>query len=389
MLPARLERPGAARQRERRWSDGPVGILRQRLFFGRPIARDGAAARGIGYGDAMTLDAFIAGLPKAELHMHIEGSLEPAMMFALAARNRIALPFTDEAALREAYRFTRLQDFLDLYYQGADVLRMAEDFFDLTRAYFDRAAADKVVHAEVFFDPQTHLVRGVPFEAVVDGIWAGMRAAEADHGVTSRLILCFLRHLSEDDAFATLRAAEPWLDRITAVGLDSSELGHPPGGFARVFAAAAERGLRRVAHAGEEGPPDYVSEALDLLHVDRIDHGNRSLEDPLLVERLVREQMTLTVCPLSNLRLRVVDRAENHPIARMLRLGLRATINSDDPAYFGGYVNDNYRAVAGLLNRRDIVTLARNSVMGSFLPQADIARHLASIDAYDTAFVQG
>jgi adenosine deaminase len=216
-----------------------------------------------------------------------------------------------------------------------------------------------------------------------------MRAAEADHGVTSRLILCFLRHLSEDDAFATLRAAEPWLDRITAVGLDSSELGHPPGGFARVFAAAAERGLRRVAHAGEEGPSDYVSEALDLLHVDRIDHGNRSLEDPLLVERLVREQMTLTVCPLSNLRLRVVDRAENHPIARMLRLGLRATINSDDPAYFGGYVNDNYRAVAGLLNRRDIVTLARNSVMGSFLPQADIARHLASIDAYDTAFVQG
>jgi len=328
------------------------------------------------------IDTFIAGLPKAELHMHIEGSLEPEMMFALAARNGVSIPFDSVEALRAAYSFSRLQDFLDIYYQGAAVLRTEADFRDLALAYFDRAAADGVVHAEIFFDPQTHTARGIPFQVVADGLLAGMAQAKAKHGVTSRLILCFLRHLSEADALATLEAAEPWLDRIAGVGLDSSELGHPPEKFARVFAAAGERGLKRVAHAGEEGPPDYVIQALDLLHIDRLDHGNRSLEDADLTARLAREAMTLTVCPLSNLKLCVVDDVADHPIKTMLQQGLRATINSDDPAYFGGYVNANYRAVAGALTREDLVTLARNSFLGSFLPQTEIDRHLAAIDAY-------
>jgi adenosine deaminase len=329
----------------------------------------------------MDLDAFIVGLPKAELHIHIEGSLEPEMMFALARRNGLALPFASVEALRAAYSFTRLQDFLDLYYQGADVLRTEADFHDLALAYGARAAADGVAHAEIFFDPQTHTARGIPLSVVAEGLLGGLAAAREKHGLTSRLILCFLRHLDEDDAFATLKAAEPWLDRIAGVGLDSSEVGHPPEKFARVFAAAGERGLKRVAHAGEEGPPEYVRQALDLLHVDRLDHGNRSLEDDALVERLARERMTLTVCPLSNVRLCVVDRVADHPIGRMLKLGLRATINSDDPAYFGGYIADNYRAVAPLLDLDDLVALARNSFLGSFLPPTEIARHLAAVDA--------
>jgi adenosine deaminase len=303
-------------------------------------------------------------------------------MFALARRNRMSLPFADVAAVRAAYRFTRLQDFLDIYYQGAAVLREEEDFHGLALAYFDRVAADGVLHAEIFFDPQTHTDRGIPLQVVADGLLAGMAAAEARHGITSKLILCFLRHLSEEDAFATLRAAEPWLDRIVGVGLDSSELGHPPTKFARVFAAAAALGLKRVAHAGEEGPPETIVDALDALGIDRLDHGNRALEDPVLTARLAREAMTLTVCPLSNLRLCVVPSLAAHPIARMLRLGLRATINSDDPAYFGGYVGDNYRAVASLLEPTDLVTLARNSFLGSFLTDAEVAQHLAAIDAY-------
>jgi len=332
----------------------------------------------------MDLNAFIAGLPKAELHMHVEGSLEPEMMFALARRNRVSIPFANVEALRAAYNFSRLQDFLDIYYQGAAVLRTEEDFRDLAYAYFERSAADRVVHAEIFFDPQTHTARGLPFQVVADGLLAGMREAEARLGVTSRLILCFLRHLPEDDAFATLRAAEPWLDRIEGVGLDSSELDHPPEAFARIFSAAGERGLKRVAHAGEEGPPDYVIQALDLLQIDRLDHGNRALEDAELTARLAREAMTLTVCPLSNLKLCVVDDLADHPIGRMLRLGLRATINSDDPAYFGGYVNDNYRAVAnaGLVDKAGLVTLARNSFLGAFLPPVEMARHLAAVDEY-------
>lgn len=330
------------------------------------------------------LDSFVAGLPKAELHLHIEGSLEPEQMFGLARRNRIAIPFKSVEELRGAYSFSRLQDFLDIYYQGADVLRTEEDFRDLALAYFDRAAADNVRHAEIFFDPQTHTDRGIPFGVVADGLLAGMEEAERRHGLTSKLILCFLRHLDEEAALATLAAADPWLGRIAGVGLDSSEVGHPPSKFARVFARAGEMGLLRVAHAGEEGPPTYVHEALDMLHVDRLDHGNRALEDADLVTRLARSAMTLTVCPLSNLKLCVVDDIASHPIEAMLRLGIRATINSDDPAYFGGYVNDNYRALipAGRLDARDFATLARNSFLGSFLDDGAITRHLAELDAY-------
>jgi adenosine deaminase len=333
------------------------------------------------------LAAFIAGLPKAELHMHIEGSLEPELMFALAKRNNVAIPFKSVEEVRAAYSFSNLQDFLDIYYQGANVLQTREDFRDLAAAYFDRAAADCVVHSEIFFDPQTHTDRGIPFETAVEGLLAGMDEAKAKHGITSKLILCFLRHLSEEAAFETLEQAEPWLDRIEAVGLDSSELGHPPSKFARVFARAAELGLKRVAHAGEEGPADYVWEALDLLRIDRLDHGNRSLDDPALVKRLAAEQMTLTVCPLSNLKLCVVPTMDVHPVDRMLAAGLRVTLNSDDPAYFGGYVNDNFRAAAEArgLGRDELVALARNSFLGSFLPKDEVARHIARVEAYAQA----
>jgi len=333
------------------------------------------------------LDTFIAGLPKAELHLHIEGSLEPEQMFAFAQRNGVAIPYTSVDEVRAAYAFGNLQDFLDIYYAGADVLRTRDDFHDLATAYFDRAAADGVVHAEIMFDPQTHTDRGVPFGVVIEGLLSAMTAAEERHGLTSALILSFLRHLSEDAAFETLAAAEPWLDRIAAVGLDSSELGHPPEKFARVFAAAAAKGLKLVAHAGEEGPPDYVWQALDTLKVDRIDHGNRALEDEALVARLARDAMTLTVCPLSNLKLCVVGDLAEHPLDRMLALGLRATINSDDPAYFGGYIGDNYRAVtAGRgLDRAALVTLARNSFTGSFLPDGAVAANLDRLDRYVAA----
>ena len=328
------------------------------------------------------LDTFIAGLPKAELHLHIEGTLEPELMFALAQRNGVAIPFDSVEAVRAAYSFTRLQDFLDIYYQGANVLVTRQDFRDLALAYFERAAADGVVHAEIMFDPQTHTARGIAFETVIGGLLDAVAEAETRLGMSVALILCFLRHLDEADAFATLKAARPWFDRIAAVGLDSSELGHPPEKFARVFAAARAAGLRLVAHAGEEGPPEYVRQAVELLGVDRLDHGNRSLEDPALVTRLAREAMTLTVCPLSNHKLCVVSDLAGHPIRRMLDAGLRATINSDDPAYFGGYVADNYRAVAPLLSRDQIVTLARNSFLGSFLPDAAVAEHLGRLDAY-------
>jgi adenosine deaminase len=333
------------------------------------------------------LDAFITGLPKAELHLHIEGSLEPELMFALARRNGVSIPYASVDEVRAAYAFSNLQDFLDIYYAGADVLRTKQDFEDLATAYFDRAAADGVLHAEIMFDPQTHTARGIALAVVVEGLLSAMAQAQARHGMTSALILSFLRHLSEEDAFATLAQAEPWLDRIAAVGLDSSELGHPPGKFARVFAAAEAKGLRLVVHAGEEGPPAYVWQALDLLHVDRIDHGNRALEDAALVERLAGEGMTLTVCPLSNLKLCVIDAIENHPIDAMLAKGLRVTVNSDDPAYFGGYVADNYRAVAAArgLGPDQLATLARNSFTGSFLPADAVAAHLARIDAFMAA----
>ncbi|MBT0668202.1 adenosine deaminase [Novosphingobium profundi] len=330
------------------------------------------------------LDAFITGLPKAELHLHIEGSLEPELMFALAKRNGVEIPYASVEEVRAAYAFTRLQDFLDIYYAGAMVLRTRQDFHDMAMAYFERAASDGVVHAELMFDPQTHTDRGIAFAEVIEGLLSAMAEAEAKHGLTSRLILSFLRHLSEEAAFETLAMAEPWLDRIAAVGLDSSELGHPPVKFAQVFAAARAKGLKLTAHAGEEGPPEYVYQALDLLKVDRIDHGNRALEDEGLTRRLAKLGMTLTVCPLSNLKLCVIDDIARHPIDAMLQGGLKATINSDDPAYFGGYIADNYRAVAAArgLSREDLVTLARNSFTGSFLPAEAIEGHLAAIEAF-------
>jgi adenosine deaminase len=333
------------------------------------------------------LAAFVRGLPKAELHLHIEGSLEPEQMFEFARRNGVALPFATVEEVRAAYAFSNLQDFLDIYYQGAQVLLKEADFHDLAMAYFRRIAADGARHAEIFFDPQTHTDRGVPFETVVRGLLSAMDEAEQTLGLTSKLILCFLRHLSEEAAFETLEQAKPWLDRIAGVGLDSSEVGHPPAKFARVFAAARKLGLKVVAHAGEEGPPDYVYEALDLLEVDRIDHGNRSLEDDALTERLVRQGMTLTVCPLSNLKLCVVDNLKSHPLKRMLDLGLRATVNSDDPAYFGGYLAQNWIETAQALGltRDELVVLAKNSFTGSFLAPDEIARHLAEIDAYVAA----
>ena len=329
------------------------------------------------------LDTFITGLPKAELHLHIEGSLEPELMFALARRNKVAIPFASVEEVRAAYQFSNLQDFLDIYYAGAQVLQTAEDFRDLAAAYFTRAAADGVTHAEIFFDPQTHTDRGIPFDVVMEGL----TAAQAEAGFSSKLILCFLRHLDEEAALATFRSAEKWLGHIAGVGLDSSEVGHPPSKFARVFAAAGEAGLKRVAHAGEEGPPAYVYEALDLLHIDRLDHGNRALEDAALTARLAAEQMTLTVCPLSNLKLCVVKDLADHPIDTMLAQGLSATINSDDPAYFGGYVGENYRAVAQArgLSRAQIVQLARNSFTGSFLSAPEKSAHLAALEAYAAA----
>jgi adenosine deaminase len=330
------------------------------------------------------LNAFIDGLPKAELHLHIEGSLEPELMFALAERNGVAIPFDSVEAVRAAYDFSNLQDFLDIYYAGANVLLTRQDFEDLAFAYFQRAAADTVRHAEIFFDPQTHTDRGVPFGVVVEGLIAGMDRARAELGVTSGLILSFLRHLSEEAAFATLEMARPYLHHFVGVGLDSSEVGHPPSKFQRVFAAARDLGLKLCAHAGEEGPPAYVWEALDLLRIDRMDHGNRSMEDPALVRRIVAEGMTLTVCPLSNHRLCVVDDLKDHPVPEMLRQGIGVTLNSDDPAYFGGYVNENYRQLAAAvgLTREQLTLMAKNSFAGSFLSEADKAARIAEVEAY-------
>lgn len=309
------------------------------------------------------MKAFIDALPKAELHLHIEGTLEPELMFALAKRNGVALPFASVEDLRRAYEFTDLQSFLDIYYRGADVLRTGEDFFDMTLAYFRKASSQNVRHAEIFFDPQTHTHRGIPFATVIEGIRDAQQYAERELRLTSKLILCFLRHLSEDDAMKTLGEAMPHLDAIGAVGLDSSERGHPPSKFARVFARAREAGLLTVAHAGEEGPPEYIREALDLLHVKRIDHGVRCLEDPDLVERLVAERIPLTVCPLSNVKLRVFPSMGDHTLRELLHRGVKITINSDDPAYFGGYINENYIAAAEALGltREDLEQIARNS----------------------------
>ena len=332
----------------------------------------------------MDVRSFVRSLPKAELHMHLEGSLEPEMLMRLASRNRVEIPFRSVEEIRAAYRFTELQDFLDIYYQGMNVLRAEEDFHDLTMAYLERAAADGIVHVEVFYDPQGHTERGIPFSTATDGILAALADGRERFGITSLLILCILRHLSEEEGFATFRQAEPWIadGRIAGLGLDSTERGHPPGKFQRLFATAREAGLKLVAHAGEEGPPAYVAGALDLLGVDRIDHGNRALEDPALVRRLADMGIALTVCPLSNLRLRGVPALERHPLKRMLDAGLKATVNSDDPSYFGGYLLDNFVAVAEALDlgRRDLITLVRNSIEGSFLDEPAGRLHLERID---------
>jgi len=330
---------------------------------------------------ADSLDAFAAALPKAELHLHIEGTLEPELMFELARRNGAKLRFKSVEEVRAAYEFTDLQSFLDIYYEGAGVLRTERDFHDLAWAYCARVAPTGVRHAEVFFDPQTHTGRGVPYRVVLDGLGAAFARAERELGMTSRLILCFLRHLSEDAALATLAEALP-RGRIAGVGLDSSEREHPPSKFARVYAKARAAGLRAVAHAGEEGPPEYVREALDVLKVERVDHGVRCLEDPALVARLAEEKTPLTVCPLSNVKLRVVDRLEEHPLRRMLAAGLRATVNSDDPAYFGGYADENYRRTARALGltKAELAALAKNSFLASWLGGAEKAARVAEID---------
>ena len=334
------------------------------------------------------LPALLRSMPKAELHIHIEGSLEPELIFELARRNGVALPYASVEALRAAYAFTDLQSFLDVYYAGASVLLHEDDFHAMAMAYFHRAAADGVAHAELFFDPQTHTARGVPFGAVAQGLSRACADARAELGLDAALILCFLRHLSEAEAFETLEQALPWRDRLIGVGLDSSERGHPPEKFARVFARCGELGLHRVAHAGEEGPPAYIESALDVLEVERIDHGVRCLEDPALVRRLAAARVPLTVCPLSNVKLRVFDTLAAHNLARLLEAGLCVTVNSDDPAYFGGYVADNYlQSFAALpaLGAGEAYALARNGFEASFLDAARKARHLEALDAHFAA----
>jgi adenosine deaminase len=329
-------------------------------------------------------EEYIRGLPKAELHVHIEGTLEPELAFQLANKHGIVLPYATVEELHRAYRFASLQSFLDIYYDGAAVLRDGDDFYALTRDYLRRAHAQGIVHAEIFFDPQTHTARGIALATVLEGVYRACSEAERALAVTSRLILCFLRHLSADEAMRTLEQALPHKDVIAAVGLDSSELGHPPAKFAEVFARARREGLAGVAHAGEEGPPSYIYEALDILKVRRVDHGVRCEEDPELLERLARERMPLTVCPLSNVKLKVFERIESHNLKRLLDRGICVTVNSDDPAYFGGYVLENYLAVhSGLgLSLDDLTLLARNSIEASFLADSAKQHWLAAIDDY-------
>ncbi|HYZ23783.1 MAG TPA: adenosine deaminase [Rhodopila sp.] len=333
------------------------------------------------------MPSFVDGLPKAELHLHIEGTIEPDMMFRLAERNGITLPYASVDALRRAYQFGNLQDFLDLYYQGMGVLRTEQDFYDITWAYLSKAHEQTVVHAEIFFDPQGHTNRGIAFETALDGIWRALRDGQDRLGLTSRLIACFLRDRDAAEAMATLENVLRHRGRIIGVGLDSAEKGNPPAKFRAVFDRARAEGLLTVAHAGEEGPAEYVRDSLDLLGVARIDHGNHTLDDPALTERLARDQVPLTVCPLSNLRLCVVDDTRRHPLRVMMEKGLFVTVNSDDPAYFGGYVNENYAAVQhalGLSNQA-LAQLARNSVNAAFLPETEKQTLLRRIDAYAAA----
>ncbi len=323
-------------------------------------------------------------MPKAELHIHIEGSLEPELIFALAQRNNVSLAYATVEELRQAYAFTDLQSFLDIYYAGASVLIEQQDFYDMTHAYLQRARNDNVRHVELFFDPQTHTARGVPFAAVINGIHQALQDAKDQWGMTGGLIMCFLRHLSEQDACATLEQALPHRDKFIGVGLDSSERGHPPEKFAKVFGQCHALGLHLVAHAGEEGPPEYIRTALDLLKAERIDHGVRCLEDPVLTQRLARERIALTVCPLSNIKLRVFDRMDRHNLRDLIEAGLTVTVNSDDPAYFGGYINENFLQVfeALALERRHAVELARNSFIAAFLTSDVRQRYLEQLDTF-------
>ena len=332
--------------------------------------------------DRSTVNALIARLPKAELHLHIEGSLEPEMMVAKAFKHGITLPYANVEALRSAYNFGNLQAFLDLYYAGADVLRDRDDFYDLTWAYLQRAKADNVVHCEIFFDPQTHTARGIALDDVVTGIVEALHDGEAELGITWRLIPNFLRHLTEQDAINCLAELEPFMEHFHGFGLDSSEVGNPPSKFARVFAEIRSRGLPVVAHAGEEGPPEYIIEALDVLHVARIDHGIRAIENAALTSRLARAQTPLTVCPLSNVKLCAVPTMAAHPLKKLMAAGCLVTINSDDPAYFGGYISENYRAVAAALelSNDELKKLAAMSIRASWLHDVAKARHLAVID---------
>ncbi|MCL6243185.1 MULTISPECIES: adenosine deaminase [Acinetobacter] len=325
----------------------------------------------------------IRALPKAELHVHIEGTFEPELMFAIAQRNNIAIPYQSVEELKEAYNFHNLQSFLDIYYAGANVLIHEQDFYDLAWAYFEKCAEDHVVHTEMFFDPQTHTDRGVAFETVLNGLQRACDDAKTKLGISSHLIMCFLRHLSEDAAFSTLEQALPYKDQIIGVGLDSSEVGHPPSKFERVFAKAREAGFLIVAHAGEEGPAEYVWEALDLLKVNRVDHGVRSEEDPVLMQRLIAEKMPLTVCPLSNLKLCVVNDMADHNIRRLLQQGVHVTVNSDDPSYFGGYMNDNFIAITEALDlsNAELKQLAINSFEASFISDAEKQTWIKKIEA--------
>lgn len=334
--------------------------------------------------DRATLELLVANSPKSELHVHIEGTLEPELIFALAQRNQVELPYADVQALRQAYAFTDLQSFLDLYYAGCSVLRTEQDFFDLAWAYFERAAADHVVRVEPFFDPQTHTDRGIGFDVFMPGLLRATERAQKELGLSCGWIMCFLRHLSEEAALQTLDAAAPWREHLIGVGLDSSERGHPPEKFARVFARAAEQGLHRVAHAGEEGPPEYVRSALDVLGAERIDHGVRSSEDPALMQRLAREWVPLTVCPLSNVKLCVFPDLARHNVDQLMDAGLCVTVNSDDPAYFGGYVNENYLQLLRAQPRLQAVhfyKMLQNSLRASFAPVADVARWQKALEA--------
>jgi adenosine deaminase len=335
-----------------------------------------------------SLEKFIAEIPKVELHLHIEGTFEPELMFEIAMRNNRKLKYNSVDELKAAYNFNNLQEFLDIYYSGADVLIEEQDFYDLTWAYLQKIHSQKVVHTEIFFDPQTHASRGVPFSKVISGIHHALEDGQKKLGISSKLILSILRHLSEDSAFETLNDALEHKEWITAIGLDSSENGHPPSKFRSFFDKVREEGFLTVAHAGEEGPPEYVWEALDLLGVSRIDHGNRSLEDPILVAELVKRKIPLTVCPLSNLKLQVVIDMMNHPLTEMLDKGMMATVNSDDPAYFGGYMNENYLAVANALNlsKEHIVQLTKNSITASFLEENEKLYLIENINRFYQEF---